>query len=166
MKKNKLLIILLIIYILLLTWIIIFKMQIDLDKIPHYQRVNLIPFEETAMDNGRIRLKEIIGNIIIFIPVGLFIGMIFKNKKFISKIWPIFSLSLTYEITQFIFKIGSSDVTDLITNTLGGIIGLVIINTFYKIFKNKEKVNKILSILALLCMIIIISLLIFLIIVN
>ena len=33
-------------------------------------------------------------------------------------------LSLLFEITQWIFSIGASDITDLITNTLGGICGL------------------------------------------
>jgi len=42
-----------------------------------------------------------------------------------------FLFSLLLEINQFIFGIGATDVTDLITNTFGGIIGYI----FYLIFK-------------------------------
>ena len=34
-----------------------------------------------------------------------------------------FLLSLVFEVTQYIRMLGTSDLTDLLTNTLGGIIG-------------------------------------------
>jgi glycopeptide antibiotics resistance protein len=57
-------------------------------------------------------------------------------------------VSLLFELIQYIFTIGGSDITDLISNTLGGVIGI----GFYIVFSRilKEKTNKILNILALI----------------
>ena len=55
-------------------------------------------------------------------------------------------VSLLFEIVQYTFAIGRSDITDIIENTLGGCIGIFVYNIFKWIFK--EKVNKIFGILA------------------
>lgn len=46
-------------------------------------------------------------------------------------------MSLSFEILQYIFAIGATDITDLIGNTLGGMIGIGIFYMCYKLFKNK-----------------------------
>ena len=166
MKKSKLLKILLIIYIILLTWIIVFKMQFSFKHLPYIRSINLIPFGESVILNGKIDITEIINNMIVFIPVGLYLGMIWKDKIMHQKILPILLLTFIFETTQFIFHIGATDITDIIMNTLGGIIGILAINILYKIFKNEEKVRKILSILALICTILVISFIFILIVVN
>lgn len=71
MKKNKLLIFLLTIYILILTWIILFKMQLSFVALPYIRSINLIPFAESVIVNGKIYFGEIIDNLIIFIPVRI-----------------------------------------------------------------------------------------------
>ncbi len=166
MRENKLTKILLTIYIIILTWIIVFKMQFDLNSLPYIQSINLIPFGQSVIINGKVYLEEIINNLIVFIPVGLYIGMIDKNKTFYKKIIPIFLLTLIFETTQFIFHIGATDVTDIIMNTLGGVLGIFIIDMLYKIFKKEEKVDKILEILALICTFIVGGLISILVIVN
>lgn len=48
-----------------------------------------------------------------------------------------FMLSLIYESTQYILTIGFPDITDLIDNTLGACIGVIIINIISLIFNEK-----------------------------
>lgn len=165
MKNKKITSILLGIYIILLTWIIVFKMQLSWN-FPYIRSINLIPFAESVIVNGKIYFGEIINNLIVFIPVGLYIGMLEKNKKFDKKVIPIFILTLIFETLQFILHIGATDITDVIMNTLGGIVGIIIINTLYKIFKNNEKVDMVLNILAIICTIAVVGLIATLIIVN
>lgn len=167
-KKNKdiLIIVLLVIYVAFLTWIILFKMQFDFKFLPYIRSINLIPFGDSTIVNGKIDLTEIINNMIVFIPVGAYLGILEKNKKFMTKVLPIFGLSLVYEILQYIFHIGATDITDLTMNTLGGAIGICVINVFYRIFKNEEKVDKVLKVLATICTILLISLASILIIAN
>ena len=51
-----------------------------------------------------------------------------------------FMLSLTYESIQYVLTIGFPDVTDLIDNTLGAIIGVIIINIISAIFREKLRI--------------------------
>lgn len=166
MKSKKLTSILLGIYAIIISWIIVFKMQFSFDSLPYIRSINLIPFGESVIVNGKIYFGEIINNLIVFIPVGLYMGMIWKDKKILKKVVPILSLTLIFECLQYILHVGASDITDIIMNTLGGIIGILVINCLYKIFKNNEKVDKVLNILATICTIGVIGLITILIISN
>lgn len=165
-SKNKLTTILLGIYIIILTWIIVFKMQFGVQYLPYIRQINLIPFDESVIVNGKIYINEIINNLIVFIPVGLYIGMLGKEEKFYKKVLPIFGLTLIFETLQYIFHIGASDITDIIMNTLGGALGIVMINILYKLFKNNEKVDKILNVLATICTVLVVGLMTILIVAN
>ncbi|WP_275351543.1 VanZ family protein, partial [Enterococcus faecium] len=68
--------------------------------------------------------REMIDNVIIFIPFGLLLNVNFKEIGFLPKFAFVLVLSLTFEIIQFIFAIGATDITDVITNTVGGFLGL------------------------------------------
>lgn len=163
MKKNTWIKILSIIYVLILTWIIVFKMGFNF---PYIRNINLIPFKESVIINGKVDFDEIINNCIVFIPLGIYMGMQDRKNNFLIKLFPIFGLSLGFEIIQFIFHIGASDITDVIMNTLGGAIGIGIINAIYKLFKNEEKVDKVLSILASFCTVFVVGFISLLLIAN
>lgn len=45
------------------------------------------------------------------------------------------TVSLLFEIIQYILSIGSSDITDIITNTLGGLVGVLVVSILRKIVK-------------------------------
>lgn len=137
---------LLIIYLLVLTWIILFKMTFSFQELPHLRDINLIPFARSAIVNNQIDFSEIINNILIFVPFGVYISMLKADWAFLKKVAPIASVSLLFEVLQFIFAIGGTDITDFIGNTLGGVIGIGIYFILYKLFN--MKVNKILNILA------------------
>ena len=63
--------------------------------------------------------------------------MIKEDWSILKKISVSFFISLTVEIAQFILAVGATDITDLIGNTMGGIIGVGIFHLFNMIFKNK-----------------------------
>lgn len=158
---------LLIIYLIVLTWIILFKMaDIEMLRGMNLRGINLIPFAGSAVVNGKIDVSEIILNIAVFIPFGIYLSMLCQAKSagsvgthigespagvggktgFVMKVLPIFAVSLMYEILQYCFAIGISDITDLLGNTLGGIIGIGLFAVFFKILG--EKTVRILNILA------------------
>lgn len=71
-------------------------------------------------------------NVIMTIPFGFLLPLVKKNVKLLKIIFYTFLLSLSIELLQpLINGVRSSDITDLITNVVGGIIGYVI----YLIFK-------------------------------
>jgi glycopeptide antibiotics resistance protein len=147
-QSSKLTFGLFIVYLLILIWIILFKMQFSFNTLPHFRGLNLIPFAGSVIKNNQLDYKEIILNIMVFIPFGLYLSMIKLNWPFWKKIIPIAGVSLLFELLQFLFAIGGTDITDLISNTLGSAVGIGLYIVFSKILK--EKTNKILNILALI----------------
>lgn len=90
----------------------------------NYGLSNYLPFKEIFRYEfgSRLFIKNIIGNILLFLPYGYFTSDYLKSKK----VYPIFILtlivSLTIEIVQL--NIGRTfDIDDIILNTIGGIIG-------------------------------------------
>ena len=69
-KTNKLTAVLFIIYLIALFWIIIFKFNIRLPSLRNMRSINLIPFSEPLILNGKIAFGEIIMNVVIFVPFG------------------------------------------------------------------------------------------------
>ena len=136
MQSKKLTQGLLIVYLLALTWIIIFKLQFSFKDLDHLRGVNLIPFRGSVIVNGTISFGEIYNNVFAFIPFGILLCAL-QEKSFLKKLIPIFLTSLVFEIVQFVFAVGASDITDLLANTLGGVIGMGFFFILSKIFKAK-----------------------------
>lgn len=152
------------VYLVLLTWIILFKFSFSFAELDNLRQINLIPFRGSVVANGKIDFDEIINNVIVFIPVGAYIRLLMPNKSLIQKICPIVGISFLYEALQFMFAIGASDITDLFSNTMGGIIGIAFIRLFSVIFR--EKTHKICNRVAVVCTIFIVLFLILLLAVN
>lgn len=145
-----------IVYIIILTWIILFKLQFDISSLEtmNLRSINLIPFAGSRIINNRVDISEIILNVAIFVPFGIYVCMLKEEWSFIKKVIPIFITSLVFETLQYIFALGASDITDLIGNTLGGIIGIAVFMLLSKIFKNNT--IKIINVLALIVTIIVV----------
>ena len=167
MKNNRqrnLTRILFAIYFLILVWILLFKMSFSLDELYKSRSINLIPFMGSVVVNGRIYINEIIDNILVFIPLGIYICMLKEDWSILRKISVGFFISLGIEVLQFILSIGATDITDLIGNTLGGIIGIGVFYLFSKVFKNKT--NNIINTLALIATILLLAFISILLIAN
>jgi glycopeptide antibiotics resistance protein len=100
------------------------------------RNVNLIPF------------SELILNMVIFVPLGIYAGVLFKGRTFGKYLFVFFLSSLIVEGLQFILRVGIFDITDIITNTLGGIIGLMIFVAIEKVFNNSIKAKIFINIIA------------------
>jgi glycopeptide antibiotics resistance protein len=159
---NKLTSALFIIYLFALFWIILFKFNIQFSYMGNIRSVNLIPFNEPLVLNGKISLAEMVLNIIIFMPLGIYAGILFEKWTIKKQLVFVFLISLIIEVLQFILILGAFDVTDIINNTLGGTIGLVIFRGIEKAFKNRAKAQRFINIIATIGTVLMISLLLFL----
>jgi glycopeptide antibiotics resistance protein len=124
--------------------------------------VNLIPFSQSLSSNGKIDLSEIILNVIIFVPLGVYAGVLFKEWAFKSRMFFILLIALLIEVLQYILKIGAFDITDIITNFTGGLVGLAVFKTVEKLFNNTFKAQKFINIIAAMGTVLMISLLVLL----
>ena len=135
-KQKKVLYIVFRVYFILLIWLVLFKFATNLSEIPSMRSINLIPFHYDQETSGH--LEEVIYNIIVFIPLGVYVQIFRENWKKSMKFLFIFSTSFLFEMVQFIFAIGASDITDLIGNTIGGIVGILVYMMLKKIMPKKS----------------------------
>ena len=93
----------------------------------NYGLSNYIPFREMFRYEigSRLFIKNIIGNILLFLPYGYFTADYLKSKKILSICFLTMLVSLTIEFVQL--NIGRTfDIDDVILNTLGGMCGYLL----------------------------------------
>ena len=91
-------------------------------------RIVYIPFVD--MVRGPV---DTVLNILLFIPLGFFLPLLYEKYNNISKIaFAAVLISLSVEIAQM-FGTGATDINDLITNTIGACLGYGIYKLFYRV---------------------------------
>ena len=153
---NRLTTVLFIIYLIVICWILLFKLGVRFSYMGG-RSVNLIPFNEPEILTG-----ENVLNVVIFIPLGIYAGILFEAWHFLKKLLFLFLVSLIVEGLQYLMRIGAFDATDLITNTVGGVIGLIMYTGFESVFRNRLKTQKIINIIAAAGSVVVILLLVLL----
>lgn len=139
MESKRVTLGLLVFYLAVLTWIIVFKMQFSLGDLGHMRNINLIPFGESVIINGEIDFDEIINNVLAFIPFGVLAHVLWEEKPLFIEAALIVLTSLLFETLQYVLAVGMSDITDLITNSLGGVAGIGIAFVISRIFRRNWK---------------------------
>lgn len=123
--------------------------------------VNIIHFKEIFRYEPGTYLfyKNILGNVLLFLPFGFFVGYFTKVNK-ISVVFLItFIISLSIETTQL--AIGRVfDVDDVILNVLGGILGFILYKILSKIIPEKLKKNWIFNIIIIILILVIVRFLV------
>lgn len=143
------------IYFLIVIYLTICKMDMLQINLQNRVYINYIPFVETIkmfQDNfmgiGNA-IYNIMGNILLFVPLGFFIPLLFKNKnKIVNIVLYGFCASLAIEIIQLSTAINVTDIDDIIFNTLGAVLGFFTYNIFYYIIKEtklRELIRKVTS---------------------
>ena len=121
-----------IIYMMCLFYVVTFQ---DIDVVS--KGYNLIPFKEMFRYKigSRLFFKNVVGNMLMFIPFGFFSSYILREIKMKWVLIITLAVSLTIEITQS--RIGRIfDIDDVILNVAGGVIGHYIFTFLYHI-RNK-----------------------------
>lgn len=116
-----------IVYIMCLFYVVTFQ---DVS----WSTSNFIPFKEIFRYKfgSHLFFKNVLGNMIMFIPYGFFISYFLKLEHISSAFLMTLLTSFTIEITQLI--IGRVfDVDDIFLNLCGGIIGFIIVISIRKI---------------------------------
>jgi glycopeptide antibiotics resistance protein len=100
-----------------------------------YTPMNLLPFDDYFNGRGDT-VRQIVLNVIMMIPFGFLMPMVKKKSLFSCTVHTIL-FSLSIELLQpLINGIRSADVTDVITNTIGGIIGYLLYKLFCRVLQN------------------------------
>lgn len=118
------------IYVLSLFYIVTFQDET-------YSTLNLIPFKEILRYDilSKSFIKNVIGNILLYMPFGLFVTAYLNNKKILPTILLTAITSVSIEVVQLL--IGRVfDVDDILLNIIGGTLGAILF-LFLDRIKNK-----------------------------
>lgn len=141
-----------ILYILFLYYIVTFQDN-------NYGTNNFIPFKEIFRYEitSTLFLKNVVGNILLFVPLGLFMTYYIKNKSFIITLILTIFISCTIEFAQYVIG-RTADIDDIILNSAGGLLGYIIYSKWNKIIERLPKFLKNQVFLDIVTIIIIIAL--------
>lgn len=105
--------------------------------------LNWVPFVGMITD-----LKNAILNIVLFIPLGVFLPLLWKNYRSMKRTLG-FGLGMTIGIELLqVFTYRATDVNDIITNFLGTFIGYLVFKALFKSVQNKHRTGDICLIFA------------------
>jgi glycopeptide antibiotics resistance protein len=138
-------------YILLLIKILLLSRNLHSEL----RSINLIPFYSIMeyISGSVANLKtfafgNVIGNIIIFIPLGIYLTLFKNDKRVKTNLLFIFIMSLFVEIIQGLLGIGAADIDDIILNCLGGLIGILGYKFLLFILRDEKKTYTAITILS------------------
>jgi len=108
---------------------------------------SLVPFEDLlrslqpdmpsyALD---LAIGNLVANLLLFLPFGVALGLRFPLVSRGRLVLVCLGLSLAIEGTQLVWSVGrSADVTDVITNTTGGFVGLLIAGAMMALIRRRR----------------------------
>lgn len=125
------------------SFVIFFTLMPVLTALPHIMEHEYIPMKTVFFEDYKLgrenAIIEIILNVIMLIPFGIMLPLL-KKEKFIYVFLQTLFFTLSIELIQPLLHINRcSDITDILTNSLGGIIGYCIYLVFKPILKRMFK---------------------------
>src|SRR6187399_1750300 len=113
-------------------------------RIETHDRVNLEPFK--TIDIYQTWGKQILGNFVMLLPLGIYLPLIYKSLRKAYNFFVIllisFLVSVGIELLQLATSYRSTDIDDVMLNTLGGGAGFLIYQLFKVIITPKMRVDQ------------------------
>lgn len=113
-----------------------------------FNKVNLRPFVTISSQIERVRgdsylarhcFINLSGNVVMFIPAGLLMPVIWRSLQSVLKFIGCMTLGIfLIELIQLFTLLGSLDIDDYILNIIGTLIGFAVNRAVYFVFKKKS----------------------------
>ena len=127
MKTRGLVVALFATYLVLLTWAVLWKLEVPYVgaawALP--RPFKLVPFVASG-DAGASDPLELLANLLLFVPFGVYLGLLAPRWRWWAAAALFAGSSLLLEVAQHVISTGSFDITDVIVNTVGGLAGLAL----------------------------------------
>lgn len=111
------------IFVILLAWIVLWKLEVPYVGSGSLRDIKLVPFAPSGGAGGSAPVEVAI-NLVLFVPFGVYLGLLVPSWAWWQRLGVIVGTSLMFEVTQYVLAIGRSDLSDVMSNTAGGLIGL------------------------------------------
>ena len=153
-------IVLFVIYGLLPVGVVLFKLPFQYQLTDSGREVNLIPFAGSFGSRRDLGVGEVIENLLVFVPLGVYVPMVRSRWGFRRTLLAVAATSVAFEVIQFAFGIGRADITDVLCNTLGGAVGIGLYAISTKLLG--ARTNRVLTVVALVVTVLVLAFFIYL----
>ena len=109
--------------------------------------INLVPFATVshylvsgASGVRRFAFGNVAGNVLLFVPLGAYLSVL-TRWTVARAMLVVASASVAVEILQGVFASGASDVDDVILNSLGGFVGILLVLLARVVLKDTGRVR-------------------------
>lgn len=119
-----------------------------------FSSVSLVPFRTIAeyLSDEVLRrsfaLSNLLGNVVLFVPLGGYLTLFNRDKRIYTNVQWIVLISAAAEALQYLFRVGATDIDDVILNGLGGFIGVAAYRILLLVLKDTGKVRTAIEIIA------------------
>ncbi|MGN6686908.1 MAG: VanZ family protein [Actinomycetales bacterium] len=129
-----------------------------LSRAPGTQRsVNLVPLQTISsyVSAGSAGLSpfawaNVVGNVVLFIPLGVYARWFGRRAPGWLALLAVAAVSVAAEVLQWVLAVGSSDVDDVILNSLGGLVGIAAVLLVRLVVRSPTRVRTATAALSLL----------------
>jgi glycopeptide antibiotics resistance protein len=134
-----------------------FNYIIDADRVL-VRDYNLVPFKTILAfireASGSFEVfspsgLNLLGNIVLFIPCGVYVMVLQKNPRFRRSLAVLPLIFIAVEAIQFAFDLGVGDIDDVLLNTLGGLLGILSYLLLKKLLREEARAKTAAQIISL-----------------
>ncbi|EAP97233.1 hypothetical protein JNB_17223 [Janibacter sp. HTCC2649] len=111
------------VYLALLVWVVMWKLEWP-SVGGGVRNVKLTPFVTASNGDGASQPMEVVGNLLLFVPLGIYLALLAPKSPRWRLTLLAGSLSAGMEIAQYVLAVGRTDITDVIVNTAGAVVGM------------------------------------------
>lgn len=147
MKRKTVTKILFILYCAVMLWLLFGQRLAWGSDLPYTEQlrenINLVPFATVRLFKNLLgdsdwmlhAISNLLGNIILFIPLGMLTDIFEKQRYFPRYILTVTVMIILVELIQLFTLLGSCDIDDLILNLIGATIGFLFSIPYRKKFE-------------------------------
>lgn len=128
-RRRGLLVVLFFVYLALLIWAVMWKLEWP-SVGGGVRNVKLTPFVEASNGDGASQPMEVWGNFLLFVPLGVYLSLLaptwsrWRLAGLAGLALLAVGLSAGLEIAQYVLAVGRTDITDVIVNAAGAVVGM------------------------------------------
>jgi glycopeptide antibiotics resistance protein len=104
-------------------------------RVETHNKVNLEPFQIFRIYDTLD--KQVVGNFIMLLPLGIYLPLLYRKLRrplgFFAILFICLFVSIGIELLQLITSYRSTDIDDVILNTLGGCLGFIIYQLIFQL---------------------------------
>ena len=111
------------VYLVLLAWVVLWKLERPVGRRGGVAHRQARPVRRHG-GAGASTPFDVVANLALFVPFGVYLGLLAPSWPWWKVAGAAAAASLGLEVAQYVLAVGSSDLTDVVVNTAGGLVGL------------------------------------------